>query len=243
MMCLVDADSGQRKIVTGGASGSLTTTAAVSTSALASSASASADEPGAARTGRPRATSRAALEQLGFELFAREGFDRTTVDDIAAAAGIGRRTFFRYFASKNDLVWGDFEEQLVRLDGLLAAADPAAPMMDALRGAVVEFNRFDPAVVPWHRQRMALILRVPTLQADSTVRYTSWRALVTEFAARRTGRAPSELLPRLIGHAALAACITAYEHWLTDPEADLSDLLDRSIRQLAQGFDGPATAV
>lgn len=196
-----------------------------------------------ARTGRPPATSRAALERVGFELFARRGFDRTTVEDIAAAAGIGRRTFFRYFASKNDLVWGDFAAELVRLDALLAATDPAVPMMDALRGAVVEFNRFDPAVVPWHRQRMALILRVPTLQADSTVRYASWRTLVTEFAARRTGRAPSDLLPRLIGHTFLAACIAAYEHWLTDEQASLGDLLDQGLRQLAAGFEGPAPAL
>jgi hypothetical protein len=76
-------------------------------------------------------------------------------------------------------VWGDFEKQLARFEAPLAAADPEVPMMDALRKAVVEFNRFDPAVVPWHRQRMTLILRVPTLQADSAVRYASWRALVT----------------------------------------------------------------
>jgi mycofactocin system transcriptional regulator len=199
-----------------------------------------ASGPGPARTGRPRVTSRAALEQVGFELFARQGFDDTTIDDITAAAGIGRRTFFRYFASKNDLVWGDFAAELVKFEGLLAATDPAAPMMEALRGAVVEFNRFDPGVVPWHRQRMALILRVPTLQADSTVRYASWRALVTEFAARRTGRPTSDLLPRLIGHTVLAACIAAYEHWLTDDEASLSTLLDLAVRQLATGFEGPA---
>ncbi|MFJ9379147.1 mycofactocin system transcriptional regulator [Streptomyces sp. NPDC101455] len=192
------------------------------------------------RTGRPPATSRAALEQVGFELFARQGFDGTTVDDIATAAGIGRRTFFRYFASKNDLVWGDFEAELVKLDGLLAAADAAVPMMDALRGAVVEFNRFDPAAVPWHRERMALILRVPTLQADSTVRYASWRTLVTEFAARRTGRVSSDLLPRLVGHTVLAACVAAYEHWLADEQAVLGDLLDQGLRQLAAGFDDPA---
>lgn len=195
---------------------------------------------GSARTGRPRATSRAVLERLGFELFAQRGFDGTTVDDIADAAGIGRRTFFRYFASKNDLVWGDFEEQLVRLDALLAAADPDAPMMDAVREVVVEFNRFDPAVVPWHRQRMALILRVPTLQADSAVRYTSWRALVTEFAARRLDRPVSDLLPRLIGSTVLAACVAAYEQWLTDEDAELGDLLDLAVRQLAAGFGDPA---
>ncbi|MFD4508073.1 mycofactocin system transcriptional regulator [Streptomyces sp. NPDC058457] len=188
------------------------------------------------RTGRPRATSRAVLERLGFELFARQGFDGTTVDDIAEAAGIGRRTFFRYFASKNDLVWGDFEKQLARLEAPLAAADPDVPMMDALRKAVVEFNRFDPAVVPWHRQRMTLILRVPTLQADSAVRYASWRALVAEFAARRLNRPVSDLLPRLIGSTVLAACVAAYEQWLTDEDADLCCLLDLAIRQLAAGY-------
>ncbi|MFF7986091.1 mycofactocin system transcriptional regulator [Streptomyces sp. NPDC007901] len=189
-----------------------------------------------ARIGRPRATSRAALERLGFELFAQRGFDDTTVDDIAAAAGIGRRTFFRYFASKNDLVWGDFEEQLARLDALLTAADPGTPMMDAVREAVVEFNRFDPAMVPWHRQRMTLILRVPTLQADSAVRYASWRALITGFAARRLGRPASDMLPRLIGSTVLAACVTAYEQWLADENADLGGLLDLAVRQLADGY-------
>ncbi|MEU6539059.1 mycofactocin system transcriptional regulator [Streptomyces sp. NPDC047000] len=188
--------------------------------------------------GRPRVTSRGVLERLGFELFAERGFDDTTVDDIAAAAGIGRRTFFRYFASKNDLVWGDFEEQLVRLDALLTAAEAGTPLMDALREAVVEFNRFDPAVVPWHRQRMALILRVPTLQADSAVRYASWRALVAEFAARRLELPASDLLPQLIGSTVLAACVTAYEQWLADENADLGRLLDLAVGQLAAGYRG-----
>ncbi|MFK4106614.1 mycofactocin system transcriptional regulator [Streptomyces sp. NPDC019531] len=191
---------------------------------------------GAARTGRPPVSSRSSLERLGFELFARQGFDRTTVDDIAAAAGIGRRTFFRYFASKNDLVWGDFEEQLAGFEALLAAADPQTTMMDALRVAVVEFNRFDPAEVPWHRQRMELILRVPTLQADSTLRYASWRAVVTRFAAGRMGLSPSDMLPRLVGHTVLASCVAAYEHWLTEEDAGLSRLLDEAVRQLTAGF-------
>lgn len=187
-------------------------------------------------TGRPPVSSRSSLERLGFELFARQGFDGTTVDDIAAAAGIGRRTFFRYFASKNDLVWGDFEEQLVRLEGLLAEAGPDMSMMDALRRAVVEFNRFDPAEVPWHRQRMELILRVPTLQADSTLRYASWRRVVTRYAAARTGQPDSAMLPRLVGHTVLATCIAAYEHWLTEADADLGELLDAAMRELAAGF-------
>ena len=193
--------------------------------------------------GRPKATSRAELERLAFELFARQGFDETTVDDIAGAAGIGRRTFFRYFASKNDLVWGDFEAHLQRLRELLAEADPGRPMMTALREAVVEFNRFDPQDVPWHRQRMELILRVPTLQADATLRYNSWRRIVQGFVAERSGLPPSAMFPRLAGHTVLAAAIAAYEHWLAaEPEAELSALVDEAIRRTGEGLASPGAA-
>lgn len=188
--------------------------------------------------GRPPATSCAELERLGFSMFARRGFDRTTVDDIAAAAGIGRRTFFRYFASKNDLVWGDFEGHLARLGRLLAVSDSALPPMDALRRAIIEFNRFDPAEVPWHRQRMTLILTVPTLQADATLRYAAWRGIVTRFVATRAGLPPSDMTPRLVGHAALSAALTAYECWLADADADLTALLDEAVRRLAVGLHG-----
>ncbi|MFA1546018.1 mycofactocin system transcriptional regulator [Actinomadura chokoriensis] len=187
--------------------------------------------------GRPRVTSRAALERLAFELFARQGFEETTVDDIARAAGIARRTFFRYFSSKNDLVWGDFEAHLRRLRKLLDEADPRTPMMDAVRAAVVEFNRYDPADVPWHRQRMELILGVPTLQADGTLRYAAWRAVISDFVAGRTGLPASAQPPRLAGHVTLAAAVSAYEQWLScETPPPLSDLLDEAIRHVGGGL-------
>ncbi|WP_200886610.1 mycofactocin system transcriptional regulator [Phaeacidiphilus oryzae] len=190
----------------------------------------------APRTGRPRATTRAELERIGFARFAEQGFEQTTVEDIARAAGIARRTFFRYFASKADLVWGDFEAQLSRLRELLEGAPAEVPAMDALRTAVVEFNRFDDADVPWHRQRMDLILNVPTLQADATLRYASWRAVVAEFAARRAGLPVDSLLPRLVGNAALGAAMAAYEHWLSTPGSELADLLHTALARLAPAF-------
>jgi hypothetical protein len=110
--------------------------------------------------------------------------------------------------------------------------------MDALREAVVSFNRFDPADVPWHRRRMELILRVPALQADSTLRYASWRQVVTAFVADRTGQPQDALLPRQVGYATLATCIAAYEQWLADRNADLTELLDTAMRELQSGFRG-----
>jgi len=195
------------------------------------------DAPGeASRAGRRRVTSRAELEHVAFALFGRQGFDRTTVDDIAAAAGIGRRTFFRYFPSKNDVPWGDFDAELVRMRERLRATPPRTPLMDAIRVAIVDFNRIAPQQVPWHRRRMELILRTPALQAHSTLRYAAWRAVIAEFVAERTGQRPGALAPRTIAYAALGVAVAAYEQWLETDDGDLSDLLDRAMRELAAAF-------
>jgi mycofactocin system transcriptional regulator len=184
--------------------------------------------------GRPPATTREDIERAAFRLFADRGFDETTVEDIAAAAGISRRTFFRYFASKNDVVWGEFDAGLEHLRGVLDAADAARPWMDALRAAVVDFNSLDPQQAPLHRDRMELILHVPALQAYATLMYARWRAVVTDFVAARTGGRPDELLPRLVGHAALAAAVAAYEQWLAEPGSRLDLLLDEAMAWLAR---------
>jgi mycofactocin system transcriptional regulator len=191
---------------------------------------------GAGHPGRRRATSRAELEQVAFTLFAARGFDATTVDEIAAAAGIGRRTFFRYFPSKNDVPWGAFEDELERMRVRLKACPPEVPLMDAIRIALIDFNHVSPAQVPLHRRRMQLILRVPALLAHSTLRFAAWRAVVSEFVAERTGRRPDDLAPQVIAHAVLGVSIAAYEHWLDDPAADLGALLDNAMRELRAAF-------
>lgn len=184
------------------------------------------------RAGRPTVTTRLQLEKVALTLFTERGFDATTVDDVAVAAGIGRRTFFRYFASKNDVVWGDFEQGLVALRSHLATIPPERPLLDALRDAVLGFNRFDPSELPRHRERMELILRVPALQAHSTLRYADWRAVVAEFAARRLGEPPHALLPQVIAHSCLGAAMAAYEQWLDRPGSELEVLLESSLGAL-----------
>jgi len=191
---------------------------------------------GAGHPGRRRATSRAELEQAAFALFAVRGFDATTVDEIAAAAGIGRRTFFRYFPSKNDIPWGAFEDELERMRIRLKACPPEVPLADAIRVALIDFNRVAPEQVPLHRRRMELILRVPTLLAHSTLRFTAWREVVAEFVAERTGHRQDDLAPQAVAHAVLGVAVAAYEHWLDDQGSDLPALLDDAMRQLSIAF-------
>lgn len=192
--------------------------------------------PVATRAGRPRSTSRREIERIAFDLFSRKGFDATTVDDIAAAAGIGRRTFFRYFESKNDVVWGSFSEHMNLMRSRFDRCPPDQPLMSALRDVVVDFNRFDPAEVPWHRKRMDLILTVPALQAHSTLRYAEWRQAVAAFASKRLGLDPHLLIPQTIGYAALGCALAAYEQWLSDPDADLAECIATAMDALAAGF-------
>jgi mycofactocin system transcriptional regulator len=186
--------------------------------------------------GRRRVTSRAELERVAFDLFGRQGFERTTVDDIAAAAGIGRRTFFRYFPSKNDVPWGDFEGELDRMRLRLKDSPAQTPLMDAIRLAIVDFNRIAPEQVPLHRRRMELILRTPALQAYSTLRYAAWREVIAGFAGERMGQPPDALGPRTIAYVALGVAVAAYEQWLETDGHDLATLLDQAMRGLATAY-------
>jgi mycofactocin system transcriptional regulator len=188
------------------------------------------------RGGRPAATSQAELAHVALELFAERGFDATTVDDIADAAGIGRRTFFRYFSSKNDVVWGDFDAELARMRDYLAACPPDQPYMTSLHGAVLDFNTFTPDEAPWHRRRMSLILNVPALQAHSTLRYAEWREVVAGFVAGRMGLPPGGALPSAVAYALLGICVASYEQWLNDEHTDLVPLLDANLDRLEHGF-------
>jgi mycofactocin system transcriptional regulator len=189
--------------------------------------------------GRPEATSHAAIEQAAFRLFAERGFDATTLDAIAAEVGVGRRTLFRYYASKNDIPWGQFDRTLDGFRGILATMPEDLPVHEAVHRAVLAFNDFPEGAEPPHRDRMRLILQTPTLQAHSVLRYAQWRAVIAEYVARRLGLEPGDLLPRTVGQVSLALALSAYETWLDSPGTSVRGLLDEAMaalrRHLADG--------
>jgi TetR/AcrR family transcriptional regulator, regulator of mycofactocin system len=192
------------------------------------------------RVGRRPSTTRGQISDLGIELFATNGFDSTSVDDIAEAAGIARRTFFRYFPSKNAVPWGDFDEQLAALRSLLADLPDESSLADGIRSALLEFNTFPEDEKAVHRQRMALILRNPALQGYSMLMYEGWRDVIAEYVAARTHSTPTDHFPRTVGWMVLGVAMSAYEQWLTDETLDLAQLLSDGTRTLYAGLDLPA---
>jgi mycofactocin system transcriptional regulator len=188
--------------------------------------------PSARLQGRPSATDHAAIERAAFRLFDLHGFDNTTMEQIADAVGVGRRTLFRYFRSKNDIPWGQFDESLQFFREQFDAVPPGTRLADAVHGCVVAFNSFDESVLDLHRFRMRLILTTPALQAHSAIKYEAWRGVIAEFVARRLSVPVAQQLPQLVGHVSLAVSVAAYEQWLGRPESSLTALLDEELTGL-----------
>ena len=185
-----------------------------------------------------REDTRARIEQAALELFTAAGFEQVTIEEIAAAAGTSRRTFFRTVGSKADAVWGDFDGHVDRLATLLERSGDDVPVLAAVRGAYVEVNDYAPDDLPVLRQRMRLILTEPALQAHSQLRYADVDRVVAGYVARRCGQAPTALVPRLVATATRAAATTAFEAWLSGDVPSLADALRTAFGQLAEGFPG-----
>jgi len=188
--------------------------------------------------GRPEATTHSAIEQAAFTLFAERGFAGTTMEAIAGEVGVGKRTIFRYYPSKNDIPWGQFAWTLEGFRKVLDSFPEDMPVHEAVHRGVVEFNRFPADARPSHRDRMRLILTTPELRAHSVHQYARWREVIAEYVARRTGMRPTDLVPRMVGQVSLALALTAYEVWLDDEEADLLAVLDEGIHELVHYLTG-----
>jgi TetR/AcrR family transcriptional regulator, regulator of mycofactocin system len=188
------------------------------------------------RLGRRRSTTWDHLSNVAIELFAARGFDEVSVDDVAHAAGIARRTLFRYYPSKNALPWGDFDAHLERMRDQLADLEPGVPIGDALRTALLAFNTFDETETPRHRQRMRVILETAELQAYSMTMYAGWRAVVAAFVARRLGGKASDLVPQTVAWTMLGVALSAYEHWLADESISLADALGDAFDTVSEGL-------
>ena len=191
-----------------------------------------------ARVGRRRSTTPQHITDVALRLFAESGFVEVSVDDVAAAAGIARRTVFRYYASKNAIPWGDFDAHLQHLRTLLDHVDPAMPLGEALRAALLSFNTFDESETIRHRQRMRVILQTAELQAYSMTMYAGWREVIAGFVARRLDCKTTDLAPQTVAWTMLGAALSAYEHWLGDESVPLPVTLGNAFDVVGAGLDG-----
>ena len=188
------------------------------------------------RAGRRRSTTREHISAVALGLFADRGFSEVSVDDVAQAAGIARRSVFRYYASKNAIPWGDFDAHLQHLRDLLDHVDPDMPLGEALRDALLSFNTFDESETVRHRQRMRVILQTAELQAYSMTMYAGWRDVIAVFVARRTRAKTADLEPQTVAWMMLGVALSAYEHWLDDESVSLPEAIGDAFEVVRAGL-------
>ena len=191
---------------------------------------------GPGRVGRRRTTTQGRIADIAVDLFDTYGFSEVSVEDVALASGIARRTLFRYYSSKNAIPWGDFDAHLEHFAALLDGTDPGAPLGSTLRAALLDFNTFDESGTAHHRQRMRVILQSAELQAYSMTMYEGWRAVVADFVARRTGARPKDLVPQTVAWLMLGVALSAHEYWLANESVSLREALGDAFDAMASGL-------
>jgi len=183
----------------------------------------------------------AELEAAALRLFGERGFDAVTVDDIAAEADVSRRTFFRYFASKEDVLLADHFVQLARLREAMASRPADEPVLTALRNALLSItgdfgDRKEKVIL-----RGRIMRDTPSLQARSLVHQKTWEDAMQQMVAERLGVDPAvDMRPGVVAATALAAMRVAFQNWLSaGATGDLIamttealDLLDGGLQQV-----------
>jgi TetR/AcrR family transcriptional regulator, regulator of mycofactocin system len=180
--------------------------------------------------GRPRVSSRQDVEAAAVELFLARGFEQTTVDDIAAAAGIGRSTFFRYFRTKADVLWLPFDDHLEHLAAALAKRPSDEPVTTAIIRGVMEALREsgDPQGV-WLLRFVAQ--EEQFLEEQESVRWARWASVVSDFAAPRLPGERSEVVAAMLGGSTQAS-IRSLLHRFARRETRTERALDEIEREL-----------
>lgn len=192
---------------------------------------------------RNRRERRQRLEDIALELFERDGFDGTTIEQIAAGAGLAPRTFFSYFASKGDLLLSDYEQRLARILDEFDSRPPDERPWDALKAAFAAAAADYEAEADRIRRRFTIIAASPSVLAHSLQLQTGWEQSLAERLSARAAAGGTGAGPRLLAATALAVMRASLQQWLLDPDtAPLPQLVMDSFEQLATGLRPPDRA-
>ncbi|MEO6988656.1 MAG: TetR family transcriptional regulator [Aquihabitans sp.] len=186
---------------------------------------------------RKKIERRQLIEESALALFETNGFAATTIEDIATSADIAPRTFFSYFATKEDVVLADYAARLQRITSELEQRPADEAPWEALRAA------FMVVASDYQRQRQDLIRRftimatTPSVQARNLQLQAGWEDTLAQSLARRMGDAPGQVDPRLLAGAALAGMRASLHQWFaTGHRSPLPTILSEAFDQLGRGL-------
>lgn len=184
---------------------------------------------------RKKARTRAAIRQHAMRLFREQGFQATTVDQIAEAADVSQSTFFRYFRTKEDVVLqDDYDPRAVEA---FKAQPPELPPLAALRNAIrTVYSELTPQEMEQERQRHRLILEVPELRGAILDEYTRTIRVIADVVSERVGRTPDDPAVRAFAGAVIGVAMAATLTWAQGPPEDYFTVFESAIGYLEAGL-------
>lgn len=201
------------------------------------------DSTSPTRRERKKQETRRALEDAALRLFAERGYEQTTVEDIADEADVAVRTFFRYFATKQDVLFGDVvTDRVERMKTALAGRPPDEHPLDSIR-IVMDLLDFN---TPDEEEQILARLELMRAQPSFVSRYLEimdqMRQTIVDFVVERTGMDPSkDLYPMLIGGACVASWDSSLKVWvLSGRKTPLRDLRKQAFDALSSGLSSLA---
>jgi AcrR family transcriptional regulator len=189
---------------------------------------------------RKRRAVRTELSDVALTLLTDRDFESVTIDEMAAAAGVSRRTFFRYFASKEDVVFAFLDQWAMRLWEEIVARPPEEDPVTAVQ------HSFRQLVAAYEGRSLALVRLVrqtPSLRAQEHINREHLRLGVVEALGRRLGVAPQrDLRPHILATIAFAPLDAAMVTWFTErSDEDITSLLDEALATFRTELDGICT--
>jgi AcrR family transcriptional regulator len=184
---------------------------------------------------------RDSLAQAAVTLFAERGYEQTTIDDITERAGVGRTTFFRYYRSKEDVIFPDHDRLLEQVRNRLQTSSHGTSLVavaDAVRLVLLHYiDEGDLA-----RQRYALTSTVPALRAREIASVARYQRLFREFIAgwMADPREAASLRAELMAASVVAAHNHVLRRWLRGDSPDPVGEVDEAMRQVITLFAAPA---
>lgn len=186
---------------------------------------------------RKKRQRRKLIESTALDLFARDGFDATTVETIAAACDIAPRTFFSYFATKDDLVLADYADRLQRILDAFAARPADEPAWEALQRSFEAIAADYESQADPLRARLAIMVTAPSVRARSLELQLGWEFALAERLAERADVA-DDTVAQLLAGTALAIMRGALRQWLTSgTDSNPPELMRRGFSLAGDGFD------
>ena len=186
---------------------------------------------------RNKARARAEIAEAALRLFFDRGFEGVTVDEIVSAAGVSRRTFFRYFDTKEDALLADYPELNARLTEALDVAEPGNAM-EAIRAGLH-------SMADWYIERSDAVLARSKVIRDTSMNVaarnleflTQWERGVAYAIANQLGAGVSDLVPRTAAAMIVGAFRAALTQWVRSSGGEnLHALTDQALELIEHGL-------